>query len=120
MKKKKSIVEFTAILSQCKYKHWEFEVHEIGSSGETWLQLSWVGPDTDTDEYAELKSRKWKLSPFMTKSEVVQTAFKAVMTAEEHETREAFKYRGRSVFGPHLDVDTLWEVSGRTDKRDSL
>ncbi len=117
--KKKTIVEFTKILADCRYKGWEFEVHEV-NTGETWLQLTWVGPDTDTDAYAELRSRKWKLSPFMTKSEVVQTAFKAVMTAEEHETREAFKYRGKAIFGPHLDIDALWEISGKTDTRDSL
>jgi hypothetical protein len=53
------------------------------------------------------KGRKWRLSLHMTKSEVVATAFKAVMTAVEHETREQFKYRGEAIFGPHHDVDAL-------------
>lgn len=57
--------------------------------------------------------RKWFLSPHMTKSEVVLTALKAVLTFEEHETRERFLYRGRAIFDPHYDVDLLWEMRGR-------
>ena len=57
--------------------------------------------------------RKWRLSPHMTDSEIVGTALKAVLTAEEHEARENFLYRGRPIFGPHLDVDQLWELAGR-------
>jgi hypothetical protein len=33
------------------------------------------------------------------------------MTAEEHETREVFRYRGRAIFGPHLSVEALWEIA---------
>jgi len=51
--------------------------------------------------------RKWMLSRHMTVSEIVQTAFKAVMTALEHEARENFKYRGAAIFGPHFDVERL-------------
>jgi hypothetical protein len=29
----------------------------------------------------------------------------------EHEAREQFKYRGRAVFGPHMDVDELWKLA---------
>ena len=56
------------------------------------------------------KGRKWLLSKHMTRGEVVQTAFKAVMTAMEHETREQFKYRGQAIFDPHYDVDRLAEL----------
>lgn len=51
--------------------------------------------------------RKWFLSPHMTRSEVVQTLWKALTTALEHEAREAFTYRGETIFDPHLDVDGL-------------
>lgn len=52
----------------------------------------------------------------MTKSEVVQTAFKAVLTAVEHETRETFLYRNKAIFGPHYNVDALLKLceSGST------
>jgi hypothetical protein len=51
----------------------------------------------------------------MTKSEVVQTAFKAALTAIEHEARERFTYRGQSIFDPHYDVDQLVELRARAD-----
>jgi hypothetical protein len=57
------------------------------------------------------------LSTFMTKSELVQTAFKAVMTASEHEIRETFTYKGRRIFGPHFDVEALWSIAGKVDVR---
>ncbi len=55
--------------------------------------------------------RKWKLSPHMTKSELVGTMFKAWMSWVEHEAREAFLYRDQAIFGPHFDVDVLAETA---------
>jgi hypothetical protein len=49
----------------------------------------------------------------MTRSEVVQTALKAVLSAEEHEARERFLYKGKAVFGPHFDVDVLHSIYGK-------
>jgi len=37
----------------------------------------------------------------------VQTAFKAVLTFEEHEIREHFLYKNRPVFSPHYDVEYI-------------
>lgn len=51
--------------------------------------------------------RKWRLSPHMTDMEVVQTALKAILTAQEHEAREQFKVDGVAVCGPHLDLASL-------------
>lgn len=51
--------------------------------------------------------RKWRLSEHMTKGEIIQTAFMACMAWEEHECREAFKYKGCAVFGPHFNVESL-------------
>jgi len=74
------------------------QVHDpAGVCNVTGTPLPWAG-------------RKWFLSPHMTRTEIVQTAFKAVSTALEHEMREGFLFRGESVFDPHLDVDTLVEM----------
>lgn len=51
--------------------------------------------------------RKWRLSEFMTKSEVVQTVFMAYLAWIEHEARELFLYKGEPIFSPHYDVDAL-------------
>lgn len=53
--------------------------------------------------------RWWRLSTHMTNGEIVQTVFKAVMTALEHEAREMFLYKGVPVLDPHYDIDKLVE-----------
>lgn len=55
-------------------------------------------------------ARKWMLSPHMTETEVVTTAFKAYMAAIEHEAREGFLYREQSIFDPHISVEDLFRL----------
>ena len=62
-------------------------------------------------------TRKWRLSRHMTCSEVVQTAFKCVLTAAEHEVREAFKYKNKAIFGPHFDVEALHSICDQLEVR---
>ena len=54
----------------------------------------------------------------MTKSEIVQTAFLAVLTAAEHEIRETFKYHDAAIFGPHFNVDRLVTLAFDPTSRD--
>lgn len=89
-----------AILFGISYKDWRFLAAERG--GEMYLQIGWDDPGEGPQT-----SRKWFLSRHMTKSEVVTTALKAVLTAEEHEARERFRYDGVRIFGPHISVDAL-------------
>ena len=53
------------------------------------------------------RGRKWALSQFMTDGEIVNTIWKAAMTAAEHELREGFKYKGVTIYDPHYDPDAL-------------
>lgn len=81
-------------------------------SGVTYLQASFMAPcNDDGGPPAEQKTRKWLLSKWMTPSELVQTAFKCVLTSIEHEAREQFTYRGARVFGPHFDIEKLVVMS---------
>lgn len=68
------------------------QVHYDGSGA--YGESSWTG-------------RKWPLSEFMTETEIVHTAFKALLAAEEHETRELFTYDGVAVCGPHYAIRDL-------------
>lgn len=63
-----------------------------------------------TGEPYAWKGRKWLISEHMTEGEVVQTMFKAVMTAIEHEARELFLYKGLPIFDPHYDLEKLVEM----------
>lgn len=62
--------------------------------------------------------RKWFLSPHMCVTEVVRTAFKAVLAAEEHEACENFKYVGAAIFSPHISVDALVMAADEIDTRE--
>lgn len=97
------IARFQKELADVAYKDWDIGVYMDGDR--PYLQVAFRGAAG-----AVQKGRKWMLSPHMTKSEVVQTAFKAVLTAEEHEAREFFTYKGKAIFGPHFHVDTLVEA----------
>ncbi len=62
-----------------------------------------------------MKGRKWYISPHMTESEIVQTAFLAVKTWLEHEAREMFTYKGQKVFNPHFSVGKLGELAANEE-----
>jgi len=77
--------------------------------------------DEDQSEKGVVKrwfTRKWLLSPHATDSEIVQTAFKCVITSMEHRAREGFRYKDKQVFGPHFDVEDLVSLCANngTDK----
>jgi hypothetical protein len=104
MKKEKlTQKDIEAVLFDIRYKDWTFEVGQMDEG--YFLKVRF------TADGAEQYGRKWYLSPFMVKGEIVQTALKAVMTAEEHETRERFTYKSLAIFGPHFDVERLVEMA---------
>lgn len=112
-------MKFEAWLLDVQYKDWLFHIGK--KNGQFFLQIRFLAPDNDLPEGPQYMQfgRKWLLSEHMTKSEVIQTALKAVITAEEHEIREQFLYKKAAIFAPHFDVDQLWEFaqSGNEDIR---
>jgi hypothetical protein len=99
------------ILDDIQFKDWSF--HLGCDSGQPCLWLRFTGPCSTTGSPQVWNGRRWLLSVRMSKSEIVQTAFKAVITAWEHEAREMFKYKGEAIFGPHIDCDRLAELCRR-------
>jgi hypothetical protein len=95
------------ILNDVSYKDWDFSVLE--ENGILFLQISLISECACRAGLGSMEHycRKWRLSPRITKSEVVQTAFMAVMAAEEHEARENFKFKVAAVFSPHFDIEAL-------------
>jgi hypothetical protein len=110
----KTYRDFTAILKRISYPGYEII---LGGEGEDlYLQvLCDEGVCNVTGQQMRWAGRKWRLSRFMTDGEVVQTAFMAVMAANEHETREKFTYRGVSVFDPHYDIEKLVALRSQPD-----
>ena len=106
-----------ALLTRGRYKNWLFVVGTDGPSS-VWLQVRFNAIDPTRDGVdGSWTSRKWRLSRYMTDAEIVQTALKAVLTAEEHEAREQFTYDGHAIFGPHLSLDKMVELSKHLEVR---
>ncbi len=101
------------ILQSVQFPGMDFAVLERGD--DFFLRVECKGTCNVTGAALNWSGRKWLLSKHMTKSEVVTTAFKAVMTAIEHETREKFTYKGNAVFGPHHDVERLVGLCERNE-----
>lgn len=70
-----------------------------------------------TGEIRTDRGGKAYLSPYATRSELAQIAFGLFKAYEEHEAREFFRYAGKQVFGPHLDVLALHGIADITDAR---
>lgn len=100
-----------SVVSEIDAGEYTFEIRDKGGNpDEMFLMAHYPEADIISREVATQTTRKWYISPHATKSEVVQTAFKCIITSMEHRAREMFKYRGKRVFGPHFDVDVLWNV----------
>lgn len=114
-----TIERLREIVAQCSFMDYSFHVKTDGR-GDLYLQATYIEPDIDTDLLETQTTRRWFLSPSMTKSEVVQTVFKCCITSMEHRTREHFTYRERRVFGPHFDVDALWGICDQISHREGV
>ena len=112
-----SVYEIQEWLEDVKYPDLVFNVKMDDTR--MYLQIECDSVCTVTGKKMLWKGRKWFISPHMTKSEVVQTAFLAVLAALEHETRGLFLYKGQSIFSPHYDVDKLMElrISGTSQSK---
>lgn len=116
-----TVLEMQDIISRIRYRpNWNLYVFYDTERRLIILQLVIREPDCymPLEPPVEQKGRKWLLSNHMTESEVVMTAFKALLTAEEHEARERFTYRARRIFGPHINVNRLVEVCDDLDARE--
>jgi hypothetical protein len=108
-----NLEEMLDVLDCVSFPGYEFSVTMDGR-GAIYLQAAYREADTQTMQAERQLTRRWFMSPEMTRSEIVSTAFKCIITSQEHRTREWFKYRGNAIFMPHFDVDALWELCAKT------
>lgn len=103
------------VLKMVRYKkfrwHWDEERQLLYATFDAW------DPSYPQGLYKPQTTRKWFISEHATRSEIIQTMLKCVLTAEEHEAREQFLVDGRAIYGPHISSDVLWAVCNATDKR---
>jgi hypothetical protein len=110
------MIDFQKLLSEVHCEPYRFEI--VTKGNDHFLLARYDEADVLNGEPSVQTTRKWYLSPFMTKSEFVQTCLKCVLTSMEHRAREAFEYKGKRIFGPHYDVDALHSVCDKTDVRE--
>lgn len=101
-----SFEEIKALVSNVKFKDWNIDVYRIQNEP-PYLKITYLDRDTQTSEIELQHCRKWQLSYHMVPSEVVRTAYKAVLAAMEHEVDEHFRYKGKLIYNPHIDLDQV-------------
>jgi hypothetical protein len=72
-----------------------------------------MDPTRRSTERTPWRSAKHYLSVHMCRQEVVGAVYGLIRAAEEHEMREWFRYKGASIFNPHLDPDMLAFLASR-------
>ena len=114
----KTNTDFRNILTNISYRDWDIVFRDERAI--PYLQIQFDAPDSFTGVVERQHCRKWMLSRFMTDSEIVRTAYKAIEAAIIHEMQEDFRFHGESVYRPHVDIYALLELSteNRIDKRE--
>ena len=82
-------IDVENIVKQISYRDWQFRVGREAQS--MFLQVRFAGACALSGHPSLQSGRKWRISAHMTRSEVVQTALLAVLTAEKHEVHENFR-----------------------------
>jgi hypothetical protein len=104
--------EICELVEQVTYKpNWAIKVGGDFLQG-MFLQVYVVGGVCSvTGDSVDWCGGKKYLSKHMCKQEIIGACFAIIKAAEEHEMLEHFRYKGASIFNPHLDPDKLVEVA---------
>lgn len=107
--------EFQSIVDAITYKPGWYLRTGI-EEGRMWVQVgvtdeAEISYDPIANKKVPWRGAKHYLSPHMCRQEIVGTVLHAIERAEMHEVHEWFRYRGRSIYNPHLDPDALVEVA---------
>lgn len=99
-----NLQELNGVVAATDYRAWKWHIEDNIGGG--WFVFASFMPTPAIPGVTPMQyTRKWYIDFRCTKDEVVRTLFLCIMTAEEHEVREHFKYMGETIFGPHFSVD---------------
>jgi len=106
-----NLQQIGAILSEITYKpNWHIALY--GTPEKCYVQIEVTNSVcTVSRETVDWKSGKRYLSQYMCRQEIVGVVYGLIEAAEIHEMREWFRYKGASIYNPHLDPDALVEVA---------
>lgn len=110
--------EIIGLVRACTYKpgwiidvRWDGDRPYIQISVTTTAEASMESAGPNKGQRSPWKSGKTYLSKHMCRQEIVSAVYGAIEKAELHEIREWFRYKGASIFNPHLDPDVLAEIA---------
>lgn len=108
MKTKEEIIE---IIKKISFMDREFRLIEKGDG--YLLQIRYYEEDIENPNGPQVlqSARKWYISPWMTETEIVETAFTACVRSMLHITKEYFTYKGERVYSPHFDINARLKIS---------
>lgn len=110
-------MDFAEIIGKITYKPgWYFRVGV--ETGRMWVQVgvtedAEIAFDPIEGNRVPWRGAKHYLSEHMCRQEVVGTVYHAIERAEMHEFNEWFRYKGRSIYNPHIDPDVLVKVASK-------
>lgn len=103
------------LVNRCQYKP-DWDIHTLQDDKGVYLQLEVKNtPCSLTGQKTKWKSGKRYLSEFACDQEIVGSVFALIKDAEMHECHEWFRYRGASIYNPHLSPDALVEVASKKE-----
>lgn len=106
-------IQISKLLSQITYKpNWNIILG--GDLDRLFIQLKVTDSiDSVTKQPCDWKSGKRYISEFMCRQEIIGVVYSLIESAEIHEMREWFRYKGASIYNPHLDPDVLVKVANK-------
>jgi len=107
--------DIETIVSQIKIFDRKFHIEPIrlgmGAITGWYLQVIYFEPDIDTGQVELQKSRKWVIELDASETDVVHTAFAAVMRSYDHVVQEHFTYKGKRIYSPHFSVEDRLKIA---------
>lgn len=88
--------------------------------GKIFIQIECERVDVITGKVGTGRSNKYYPSMHAPNNEIVQAIFGLYKGYWEHEARENFQWKGRRVYGPHIDLDAQWEAAKHIDVRSAM
>ena len=103
--------EMRTLIESITYKP-NWNIIFMANAERSYIQLEVTNSiDSVSRETCEWKSGKRFTSEHMCRQEIIGLVYGLIENAEIHEMREWFRYRGASIYNPHLDPDVLVEVA---------
>lgn len=110
--------EIRAIVAEVECPPYAFRLSQYDDNPfRLWLRVVQSSRCAHDGTPSMVEGRAFVLSRFHVRSEIVQTCLLACLVFAEHEIREFFRYRGRPVFNPHIDIEALASVCETQERR---